>query len=597
MNIPELDHIVYLGLDQPDLARCARVCKVWNRAVIPYLWSNVELLGDNQKKAFLDNIVLEDYYQSQQDQQPQEGEKDSGKSAQEQTPLSCSPLLKYGPFISMMNLIDFVRYISSSSNYPRQQEISERFQEPDASSLLGHLFKRCPSIHLMSLILSQRDIDNEDFMTPTTTCILPRVRSLVIGGHRGICRLESSKLKFLLAQCSSELRSLTLGVNLIDTNIEMSDQEDAERLITALPVDNLSLLECTGCSGLSTFSLWLWKRCGNVVRMEVAQIRRIVKSLAEAISTYMPNLQEIQFGRPDEDILDLPDQDIALLLSSPQKGWKVVEAKKTANFGKASCAALVKHCHTLESYYNAATRIKDDILVQVLSSSPNLHAMITIDNTHCRQPHFQKLEVKKFIDFDITTNSLKMWACEVSLRELRVMIVNIPRPDLGGRYTTIVEEYLGQGQVMQNQVYERIARFVNLEVLWLGNDPSIEIYRYGYYGTQSREHQCGCLEMSLESGLEKLAGLKSLRELNVSYMCQRIGPKEVEWMARHWPSLQRIYGLDGDGDGNENGKDDGSDRGDDSGGENRQDINNYSRRCNLDAMKWLREHCAKIRTK
>ena len=55
--------------------------------------------------------------------------------------------------------------------------------------------------------------------------------------------------------------------------------------------------------------------------------------------------------------------------------------------------------------------------------------------------------------------------------------------------------------------------------------------------------QTECLEFSLESGLEELAGLKELEVLDVNPLAHRIGVPEVQWMVIHWPKLGAIRGL------------------------------------------------------
>jgi len=47
-----------------------------------------------------------------------------------------------------------------------------------------------------------------------------------------------------------------------------------------------------------------------------------------------------------------------------------------------------------------------------------------------------------------------------------------------------------------------------------------------------------CLELSLESGLDKL------KELCVTGLLTQIGVKEVQWMVKSWLSLSVIHGLD-----------------------------------------------------
>jgi hypothetical protein len=103
------------------------------------------------------------------------------------------------------------------------------------------------------------------------------------------------------------------------------------------------------------------------------------------------------------------------------------------------------------------------------------------------------------------------------------------------------ETYPGEGRMLQHRVYERLSRLVNLEVLWLGHNP---------YDSSAFQYsdQFECLEMSLESGLDQLEGLKRLQVLNVSLMATRIARKEAQWMAEQWPKLRKIHGLEDRGE-------------------------------------------------
>ncbi|KAF9981313.1 hypothetical protein BGZ65_004087 [Modicella reniformis] len=116
-----------------------------------------------------------------------------------------------------------------------------------------------------------------------------------------------------------------------------------------------------------------------------------------------------------------------------------------------------------------------------------------------------------------------------SLRVLKLRITDIPKSEVD------------QGQEIQSLVYDRLARLTNLETLWLGHNPHVT---YGWQRHREQMDQYDCPEMSLESGLHKLAELQSWKELNVFGLKKRIGPKEVQWMTEHYPKLRVIYGLD-----------------------------------------------------
>ncbi|KAG0296339.1 hypothetical protein BGZ97_004562 [Linnemannia gamsii] len=52
-----------------------------------------------------------------------------------------------------------------------------------------------------------------------------------------------------------------------------------------------------------------------------------------------------------------------------------------------------------------------------------------------------------------------------------------------------------------------------------------------------------CLELSLASGQDELAGLKELEMLDVNKLTRQIGMAEVQWMVENWPMLNSIPGL------------------------------------------------------
>lgn len=131
--------------------------------------------------------------------------------------------------------------------------------------------------------------------------------------------------------------------------------------------------------------------------------------------------------------------------------------------------------------------------VQVLASSPNLHTLLDITGIPSKST---RINATIFADRDLNSGLLKAWDCEGSLTTLRVRITGVPRPDLPE--CQVQERYLGEGREIQSQVYERLARLTRLESLWLGESPYLK-------------DQFDCLEMSLESGLHKLSGLKWTR--------------------------------------------------------------------------------------
>ncbi|KAF9393139.1 hypothetical protein CPB97_000041, partial [Podila verticillata] len=48
------------------------------------------------------------------------------------------------------------------------------------------------------------------------------------------------------------------------------------------------------------------------------------------------------------------------------------------------------------------------------------------------------------------------------------------------------------------------------------------------------------LSLGVTNGLEQLQGLSQLEEVTISGLVHRVGAKEMEWMAKHWPRLSMI---------------------------------------------------------
>ncbi|KAF9360625.1 hypothetical protein BGX26_008463 [Mortierella sp. AD094] len=555
-DIPELDDIVCLQLRRNDLSQCARVNKKWHDVVTPYLWRDISHIPFvSQQKAFR-RVVLDDYLDDQEHQQSQEEDHSLKQHIQKRSSPSLSPLAKYGPCIRTIpepaRLLEYLRSTGQA-------------EEPATHDLLCHLLKHCSAIEVQHLRLYGDVLQSNHLMRTVADFILPHARSVLIRTAYG-APVQSWRLKYLLARCSSKLEELTLDLVVSDTE----DGRDGEEEHEEEEVSNagaqpkyLRLLRCGDKSDSKAFWSSLWRRCVYVERLEVCDIADIVQSLAEGMLSHMPNLSRIDLGSEtfcykDDDgydvyYMELMDEHVATLLSSSRRGWKAVQMRSSASFGEASTAALANHFPTLEELVvlGGLSFVGND-LVRVLSSCPNIHTLVTIDDgIYYNSDNMSvELEANTFIDLDPGTGALNTWACETSLKVLKVIITYVDN-------TTC----LSHGGTIQSQVYERLARLVNLKTLWLGHDARVQRERLP---DESMVLQEDCLRMSLESGLGKLEGLVALRELNVSNMETRIGWRELQWMTEHWPRLRIIIGLDGEDDDKE-------------------------------AVQWLREHCPDIK--
>lgn len=323
--------------------------------------------------------------------------------------------------------------------------------------------------------------------------------------------------------------------------------EDIEAYLN-MPIRNINL---SGLKELvldysrSTYKLagwgWFWKRCSNVERLELDmgssdQLHYIVTRM----SIFLPKLKSLLY---DNDMLFASQ---ASLLRACKIGWR--EVRSQAVLCQASCKALIEHSPTLEIIQ--ATSIGEEsssTLLKILSLSPRLRILITSDDNWPVNFYTPHIEAEHFIDAH--HGDPTPWACEKSIKILKTIISGIPRPEvnmlLNGRWhiETLKENYAQDREQLQKCVYMRLSRLTNLEELSLGHCAKEGGYIRLIDRAVSMDFQCECLEMTLESGLHYLEGLKNLRLLDIRRMAQWIGTKEVQWMARHWPSLRIIRGL------------------------------------------------------
>ncbi|KAG0241083.1 hypothetical protein B0O80DRAFT_451386 [Mortierella sp. GBAus27b] len=543
LGIPELNEVICLQLDPGDLAQCSRVNKTWHSAVTPYLWRDIAWLdwhaSDTQRRAFRQLVVDDFRYEQRHGIQDQ----DLGLEPSSTHPQSI--LAKYRPWVQSLPNPIIVLQLPGDT---------QQSTEPTVDELVLYLFKHFGTANIPHFSLEYAKFGTDD-LKQSMEVILPRVLHLSVqASYRGK-RGELSKLKYLLDQCSTTLEKLTLDVYFsYDDGLDVyigydKDFNQDEELETAEPTEWTSLKElhlrprdCVGSPQPSTFWNWVYRRCGQVERIEVSGFRRgATISIAENMLAHMPKLNEITIGSiHGRDSSTIKEDRVASLLSGSRNGWKSVRLAGASRLGKYALEALAKHFSTLEVVHIDHVCIdSSNELAYIPSSCPNLH-------TFYYYREYGGFPVEVFLDKDPNTGTLKSWACEKTLKTFGATIDGIPRPGEERAYRA-EEAYPGQGREKQGQVYDRIARFTNLEVLSLGNLPRPPGVKS--WGQANRETYC--MEMSLESGLDKLSELNSMQELNVEGLKTRIGLQEVQWMTTHWPRLRALYGLDKEGDSKE----------------------------------------------
>jgi len=124
--------------------------------------------------------------------------------------------------------------------------------------------------------------------------------------------------------------------------------------------------------------------------------------------------------------------------------------------------SLTSHFSTLEEMVvHGGASLDSDDLRQILSSCPNLHTLDAIDDGYYLDIDNYRVEMyaEQFVDLDPMTGAPSPWPCEKSLRVLKVVVANVSHNPKCYHSAT------------QSQVYRRLARFENLETLWMGHQP------------------------------------------------------------------------------------------------------------------------------
>ncbi|KAG0087304.1 hypothetical protein BGZ92_007440 [Podila epicladia] len=117
---------------------------------------------------------------------------------------------------------------------------------------------------------------------------------------------------------------------------------------------------------------------------------------------------------------------------------------------------------------------------------------------------------------------------------------------------TLIVEKFKRSRDQQHVVYDRLASLTKLRHLDLGienRDPSTYGGRRGYDfdGLEVVVYNgpmFDTLELSLASGLDRLGALKDLEMIGFECINHQIGRAELKWMAKAWPKLKLMYGLD-----------------------------------------------------
>ncbi|KAF9143979.1 hypothetical protein BGX30_014174 [Mortierella sp. GBA39] len=246
------------------------------------------------------------------------------------------------------------------------------------------------------------------------------------------------------------------------------------------------------------------------------------------------------FGQDDETIAEEPIEP-AMGLKRLRLDALVLPLKSHAlrmllDYHSGSLTDLgIMDCKNLQKGFNRSTLLK---ILRSFEQLEQVHLLPSGEVEYVEEDHVFDAQV--LIDSIRTptqyTTATSTWACATSLKVLRIMIGGLASNNNSSAMDTTADGDFD----LQRQIYRFLGSLKNLEELCLGFGPEEDSI---FTLPQDQGRQKECLNFSLDTGLELLEGLKSLRVLNVARMNHQIRLSEVQWMCRTWPQLQMIEGL------------------------------------------------------
>ncbi|KAF9923743.1 hypothetical protein FBU30_006203 [Linnemannia zychae] len=471
--------------------------------------------------------------------------------------------------------------------------------KPTSAGLVLYALNLLPNLKQLQLVgWGVLDSDLE-FWTIISNDFLPKLEKATISFDQPTLLHENRVLipPLLFASCSPKMQQLKLVklyspspvsdadsqlMNTKDNSEETGDTSKEEQ--KEEPLQGLKRLTVTVNHYDDYLSYWVrfLRRCIN---LEILKTSYIFKHFFDAISScqnlrrleigiptavaielltnalkggLLPSLTELQMNNSHYDYTKLKARLYSDLITSNRTGWRFLDLPPLLSI---AATALVSHClSTLEHLYIMG--LSSVHMRQILSSSPKLVSFVTLQDwapSEAPGPEEGQMSAVDFIDLDPVTERPRIWQCESTLKTLAVKITGIPRPDVSKTFhgflrqrNVVKEAFPGQGVKLQCLVYERLARFTQLEELELGNEDRTKENLEQYVNTadgcvqvyNDTRFQYECVDLSLVHGLGQLSSLRKLRLFNFMRMATTVGIEEIQWMVEHWPKLERINGLD-----------------------------------------------------
>ncbi|KAF9377880.1 hypothetical protein CPB97_009889 [Podila verticillata] len=440
---------------------------------------------------------------------------------------------------------------------------------PEQEQLIRQLIQSNP--HLRVLTLSRELKRRTELLAVLSDAHLPHLQELNLcmgrSGYWTQPSLETAQQ--FLENCPQGLKKLVVDLTIAwkprDNGLAAPEEEE-EALARCLPHRSMeSLILSTNLPGraLERLLLPFLKSCRIHQTLKTARVHAPFINDSERIRSALtdlgicPKKNELDF----ENVFEVfSDEDAAELLASEDEWTSICLNGLPGRLdppGPLMVETLLERCGYLENLdiFSSAEYISSRQLQQILCRSPRLLSLDAslwhLDDSNARN-----------LKLDAHDAIREPWACS-RMTHLKIEIGGVPRPDIKVGYDGSLDIRVDRGGCLvkgtlfggtveeshriQRQVYQQLARLTELTELQLGGDlwEADEYTHQTEFGEQGQLidvdmlFQLNCLEMSLDSGLDLLSGLKELRVLDVTRMAHRIGVPELEWMQRNWPNLEK----------------------------------------------------------
>ncbi|KAG9061057.1 hypothetical protein KI688_007686 [Linnemannia hyalina] len=492
-------------LSQHDLTQCVRVSQAWNRTFVSHLWRTIDFRSSHRLKRFLTS-------ETQQ------------------------ALVKNAKFVRKLSIVHKKLYHQFLPS--RQTLIEEPGVSPTDVFTMG-LFANLLTLELHYLRHPENDHDQRIHALVRQN---PSLRRLKID-----VTMDTTALMSLITKHVPNLRDLDLSVTWRgDVKALLGNLPECIRTVRLREVhhtapgnaDKASRVE-SGVSSttmrhhhaLESFSIG-----GNLAGQEEDVLFPFLKSCSQNLKSFSGKYSARFFhnARIGSALSDLgifytelsrhylppneSDANIARGISLSRNCTSI--DLHICQVGPLTAAAIADNCERLEVLdvmEHGTSGLMGSHLQAVLSKATRLRTL---------RAHWL-LATDKISAIDILSSE---WAT-TSLEHVDFKI-DVPR--VGDDTLSNNTEAIQSSRDTQRQVLRRFGQQTNLRKLKIGG----MAFTAGVFG-----HQHHCLEMTLESGLDELVGLKDLDLLDIHHMDHRVGIPELVWMYQNLPKLRYLIGM------------------------------------------------------